>query len=159
MPRNLHANYVKLLIVFLLGVSSMLAIFIEFLCIVELLRWLINKFNTRFNVYGSFMRSIKYLFIFKYLFMLPIRLLSQSVILGSDCYIWFWLIMYVFLYLFNLVNTLSKIYQVNDNTVDVPIDRIVLDNAGEKAQRHFRLRKPTDWNCANKLYKLIKIIK
>lgn len=50
----------------------------------------------------------------------------------------FWLIMYVFLYLLNLVNTLSQIYQVNDNTVDVPIDRIVLDNAGEKGQSHFR---------------------
>lgn len=130
----------------------MLAIFIAFLCIVELLRWLINKFTTTFNVYGSFMRSIKYLFIFKYLFMLPIRLLSQSVIAIFD----FNFLLFIML---NLVKTLSQIYQVNDNTVDVPIDRIVLDNAWEKGQRHFRLRKPTHWNGANKLYKLIKIIK
>lgn len=66
--------------------------------------------------------------------MLPIRLLSQSVIAIFD----FDFLLFIML---NLVNTLSQIYQVNDNTVDVPIDRIVLNNTGGKGTASLSFEK------------------
>lgn len=45
----------------------------------------------------------------------------------------------------SLVNALLKIDLVNDNSVDNPIDRRVLNNAEAAIQRYYHLRRPSEY--------------